>query len=487
VAALFADLPALQPVWMSHRDRVVRLPPGWRATASSPSLPVAAFESPDQRVFGLQFHPEVSHTRHGTAILDRFLARCGVSRTWDAGACAELLCAEVRAQVGDRDVFLLLSGGVDSLVTLAVLCQALGPDRVHSLHVDTGLMRLHESDAIMAAMEGLGFANLRLVRAEARFLRALGGVVDPEQKRRIIGRLFVEVVDDEVRALRLREGWLLGQGTIYPDRIESGATARADRIKTHHNRVDEIQRLIAAGRVVEPLQDLYKHEVRALGRQLGLPRELVERHPFPGPALGIRVLCSADATPPAAFQAEEGPLRAIAARHGLAACVLPVRSVGVQGDSRTYRHPAALWFPDGRAPDWEALLACAAEVVNRLPSLNRAVYAPADPRSFHLVPTTLTRLVLDLLRQVDHAAHQAAAGCVDIWQMPVVALPLCDGGGRQAFVLRPVTSRDAMTADVFRMPAGVLERIRAEIAAIPGAGMLLYDLTTKPPGTIEWE
>ena len=488
-SALFAGLPAEQPVWMSHRDRVERLPAGWRATASTSTLPVAAFESADQRLFGLQFHPEVHHTRHGRAILDRFLGCCTARRDWDPGHHADLLVAQVREQVGDREVFLLVSGGVDSLVTLVLLIRALGPGRVHSLHVDTGFMRLGESDAIMAYLGELGFSHLHLERAESRFLGALAGVVEPEQKRRIIGRLFVEVVDDAVRALRLDAGWLLAQGTIYPDRIESGATAKADRIKTHHNRVDEIQRLIAAGRVVEPLADLYKHEVRALGAQLGLPPALLDRHPFPGPALAIRALCSADAQPPEGFRAEQAELRAIAARFGLSARVLPVRSVGVQGDARTYRHPAVLWYPDDRAPDWDALLACAAEVVNRLPSLNRAVFAVggADPSGLRLVPTFLDRAGMDLLRQVDHIAHARTAHLTEIWQMPVVSLPLVDAADRRAFVLRPVTSRDAMTADVFRMPADLLAALRAEVATIPGAGLLLYDLTTKPPGTIEWE
>ncbi|MFH1465486.1 MAG: glutamine-hydrolyzing GMP synthase [Pseudomonadota bacterium] len=487
--ALFDGLPSEQPVWMSHRDRVERLPAGWRATASTPTLPVAAFESADQRIFGLQFHPEVSHTRHGRDILERFLGRCTARRDWDPGHYAALLSAQVRQQVGEREVFLLVSGGVDSLVTLVLLIRALGPERVHSLHVDTGFMRLGESADIMRYLRELGFANLHLERAEGRYLAALEGVVEPEHKRRIIGRLFVEVVDDAVRALRLGEGWLLAQGTIYPDSIESGATAKADLIKTHHNRVDEIQRLIAAGRVVEPLLDLYKHEVRELGMQLGLPRDLVDRHPFPGPALAIRALCSADAAPPGGYDADLDALQDIAARYGLAACVLPVRSVGVQGDSRTYRHPAALWYPDDRAPDWEVLLACAAEVVNRLPSLNRAVFAPggADPSTLRLVPTFLDRPGMDLLRQVDHLTHTRTAHLGEIWQMPVVSLPLVEASGQRAFVLRPVTSRDAMTADVFRMPADLLAALQAEVAAIPGAGMLLYDLTTKPPGTIEWE
>ncbi len=488
-ATLFQGLSPVQTVWMSHRDRVTDLPAGWKVTASSPTLAVAAFESPDRRIFGLQFHPEVSHTVYGEAILDNFLSRCTQRRDWDPGSYTELLARQAREQVGDRDVFLLVSGGVDSLVTLALLIRALGPDRVHSLHVDTGFMRLGESSEIMEFLAGLGFTNLRLAQAEARFLGELEGVVEPEQKRHIIGRLFVDVVNDEVKALDLGADWLLAQGTIYPDSIESGATDKAATIKTHHNRVSEIQALIDAGRVVEPLLDLYKHEVRDVGRELGLPDRLVDRHPFPGPALAIRALCTDQASPPAGYDADTAELSAIAARHGMRAAVLPVRSVGVQGDSRTYEHPAALWYPDDRAPDWAAIQACAAELVNRFRSLNRAVFVPGghDPRPLTLRPSFLTRPAMDLLRQVDHVAHQLTVGCLQIWQMPVVALPLFDGAGDQAFVLRPVCSRDAMTADFYRMEPGLLAQVVAAVGAIDGAGMLLYDVTTKPPGTIEWE
>jgi len=488
-ATLFRGLTPVQPVWMSHRDRVVSMPEGWTVTASSPSLPIAGYASPDQRIFGLQFHPEVSHTLHGEAILDNFLSRCTQRRDWDPGSYTELLTQQARQQVGDRDVFLLVSGGVDSLVTLALLIRALGPERVQSLHVDTGFMRLGESAEIMEFLADLGFENLRLAEAEQRYLRELSGVVEPERKRHIIGRLFVDVVNDEVKQLEIGDDWLLAQGTIYPDSIESGSTANAATIKTHHNRVSEIQALIEAGRVVEPLLDLYKHEVRDVGRELGLPDHLVDRHPFPGPALAIRALCSDQAAPPSGYDADAAELSTLAARHGMCAAVLPVRSVGVQGDARTYEHPAAIWYPDARDPDWEAIQTCAAELVNRFRSLNRAVFVPGggDPTDLALRLTFLTRPGMDLLRKVDHVTHELTAHCMQIWQMPVVALPLFDADSCQAFVLRPVCSRDAMTADFYRMEPALLRRVVQAVSAVPGAGMLLYDVTTKPPGTIEWE
>ncbi len=488
-SSMFHGLDGVQRVWMSHRDKVTQLPPGYRVTSSSDGLPIAAFESPDRRIFGLQFHPEVHHTAHGDAILDNFLAISGAKRDWNAASYAQLLEDQTRRAAEGKKLFLLVSGGVDSLVALALCLRAVGTDRLQCLHVDTGFMRLDESRQVVAALADLGLRHLELAQAEPRFLSALEGVTDPEEKRHIIGRLFVEEVQDRLGGLGLGDDWLLVQGTIYPDSIESGATAKAAVIKTHHNRVPEIERLIRSGKVIEPLLDLYKHEVRQLGSELQLPAELVARHPFPGPGLAIRYLCSDSDQPEQGFNVENAELQALAASYGLGAALLPLRSVGVQGDARSYRHPALLWTVQGPRCDWERLHACASEVVNRLDSLNRAVYWPGQgqPPRLRLNRASIDRSAMDRLRQADHEAHRLTAGCAQIWQMPVVALPLFDPQGQQAFVLRPVTSRDAMTADFYRMDAALLDQVASAVAAIPGAGPLLYDITTKPPGTIEWE
>lgn len=484
-ATLFAALPAAQQVWMSHGDHVEELPAGFRVTASTPTLPVAAFESDDRRLFGLQFHPEVTHTEHGTAILDRFLTACGARRTWDPASFRDAAVRRVLGAAGaHKDLFLLVSGGVDSLVTLAVCLEAVGPERVRSLHVDTGYMRHRESAEVMAALEDMGFRNLELIDASERFHSELDRLVEPEAKRRVIGRLFVEVVQDALGTGGLGDDTLLVQGTIYPDRIESGGSKNAAVIKTHHNRVAEIQRLLDEGKVVEPLADLYKDEVRELGEELGLPRDLVQRHPFPGPGLAIRILAS-DTDVPEDVSAEASDAAALAAPEGLRATILPVRSVGVQGDARTYAHPVALWGP--AAPDWGALHRAGTRLANRLRTVNRAVWSPVDPGRFRLARTGMDRATVARLQAVDHLIGQRTAHLHDIWQLPVVALPLVDATGGQVFVMRPVRSRDAMTADFFRMEPALLASLTAEVAALPGVGALLYDVTTKPPSTIEWE
>jgi GMP synthase (glutamine-hydrolysing) len=283
-ARLFAGLPADQSVWMSHGDHVADVPPGFRVAASSDSCAVAAYEADGRDIFGLQFHPEVVHTPHGGAILKNFLLRCRIENPWQADGMRRRVVEQTREAAGDSTLFLLVSGGVDSLVTLQVCIEAVGPERVRSLHVDTGLMRLGESDDILKFLAAEGFTNIEIERAEKLFLRELAGVADPEKKRAIIGRLFVEVLREKLRILNLGDDWKLVQGTIYPDTIESGGTKNAALIKTHHNRVPEIQAMIDRGLVVEPLRDLYKDEVRLLGRELGLPQALLDRHPFPARA-----------------------------------------------------------------------------------------------------------------------------------------------------------------------------------------------------------
>ena len=487
-ARLFKGLPAEQTVWMSHGDHVAAVPPGFRVAATSDACAVAAYEAEEGNVYGLQFHPEVAHTPNGEAILGNFLALCRIEHPWRAEGVRQRVVEQTRAAAGDSTLFLLVSGGVDSLVALQVCIEAVGPDRVRSLHVDTGLMRLGESDEILRFLAAEGFENIEIERAEALFLRELAGVADPEDKRAIIGRLFVEVLREKLRALDLGADWKLVQGTIYPDTIESGGTKNAAKIKTHHNRVPEIQQMIDRGQVVEPLRELYKDEVRLLGRELGLPKALLDRHPFPGPGLGIRLLCHDGAPAPAAF-AGQPALEAELAKDGLRGRILPVKSVGVQGDERTYRHPAVIWSPSGRWPGWPEINACAGRLVNQLADINRVAICLDDltGEEFALRETYVDKDGLDRLRQVDEILRRGIAGIREIWQAPAIALPLFDAAGNQAFVLRPVRSKDAMTADVHAMDFSLLAGLASEIRAVPGAGHLFYDITTKPPGTIEWE
>jgi GMP synthase (glutamine-hydrolysing) len=493
---VFTGIPREQTVWMSHQDTVVSVGAGFREVGVSydhDGAPhrFAAIADESRRRYGFQYHPEVDDTPYGEAMLRNFVVGvCGCRPDWTMARHVEEQMAAIRADVGARPVFLLASGGVDSTVSARLLGAALGPDQLHLLHVDNGLMRKDESQSVVAEFRrhGLG-RHLHFVNASDRFLRALDGVIDPERKRRIIGDTFIAVFEEEARRLDLGE-MLLAQGTIYPDTIETGGTQRADTIKTHHNRVPIIQEMIRAGRVIEPIRDLYKVEVREMAEALGIAPELTWRHPFPGPGLGVRLLCSDGRSPQGHDPSRAQPLiDAQLAGTGLAGALLPVRSVGVKADLRTYEQPVLLW---GEAPH-ETLLSVAAQIYGRVPGVNRCVLdlsrrgvERAEPRA-----ASVTRPRLDLLREADDLVMRALAAhglTRSIWQFPTAMLPLSlDGRGRELVILRPVLSERGMTARPAALPSGFIDDVREPILALPGVSGLVVDLTTKPPGTIEWE
>ncbi len=485
---LFDGMDAEQRVWMSHGDHVTALPPDFAVLASTSECEVAAMGDPRRRIYGLQFHPEVVHTTGGAQILENFLRKvCGCAPDWNPGNRTEELVRRIRAEAAGRRVLLFLSGGVDSTVAYALIVRALGTASVLAVHVDTGFMREGETAQIEAAFRRLDLGSLRVVRAADRFLRRLRGVVDPERKRQIIGEAFVDVQDDLLRGRRFaRHDWVLGQGTIYPDTIESGGSDQADVIKTHHNRVPQVQWLLAKGRVIEPLSEFYKDEVRSVGRALGLPSELLDRHPFPGPGLAIRCLCSASRAMPVV----DREIAAVAGRAGFSAVLLPLRSVGVQGDSRSYADVTVLC---GGRLDFGAILALSTEITNEFRRTNRVVACVA-PRGIEVAewpihPATLDSRRVRLLQRADRIVtrHLVEGGHYDqVWQCPVVLLPW-GREGSEAVALRPVISVDGMTASVAELPVPALQELARRLVTLEGIEAVLYDVSHKPPSTIEWE
>ena len=394
---LFADQPERQVVWMSHRDSVVAAPPTFRVTAHTPDSPVAAMEDPSRGVYGVQFHPEVAHTPHGQDILKRFLyGVCMARPTWTHVSVIEQSVAEIRERVGDGTVICGLSGGVDSSVAAVIVHKAVGEQLV-CVFVDHGLLRRGEPEQVEQTFRANFHMNLVHVDARERFLDGLTGITDPEEKRRIIGETFIRVFEEV--AIDVSDAKFLVQGTLYPDVIESG-TADAAKIKSHHNvggLPDDMQL-----KLVEPLRDLFKDEVRAVGEELGLPEEIVWRQPFPGPGLAIRIISEVTVERLEILRAADAIVLEEVRRAGLyremwqTFGILPaVRSVGVQGDERTYEYP---------------------------------------------------------------------------------------------LIVRAVTSDDAMTADWARLPYEVLERISSRVInEVRGINRVAYDISTKPPATIEWE
>ncbi len=394
---LFDGLPTRQQVWMSHRDAVAAPPPGFTVTATTAASPVAAMEDPERRMCGVQFHPEVAHTPRGQEILKHFLYDvCRARPTWTHVSIIEQAVSAVREQVGKGAVICGLSGGVDSSVAAALVHKAVG-DQLTCVFVDHGLLRGGEAEQVTETFRRTFPVNLVHVKAEDRFLEALAGVTDPERKRRIIGETFIRVFEEA--AVDLQGARFLVQGTLYPDVIESG-TRDAARIKSHHNvgGLPEDMDL----ELVEPLRDLFKDEVRAIGEELGLPEEIVWRQPFPGPGLAVRIIGDVTRERLEVLRAADAIIGDEIRQAGLerelwqSFGVLPaIRSVGVQGDSRTYAYP---------------------------------------------------------------------------------------------LILRAVTSDDAMTADWARLPYDVLERISSRVInEVPGVNRVAYDISSKPPATIEWE
>jgi len=432
---LFAGLDRVEQVWMSHFDSVASLGPdfeelGYSLLGSGPTAVehrYAAIGSDTLRRYGFQFHPEVDDTAHGDEMIANFVREiCGCRPSWTMEQYIAEQADKIRQQVGDGSVFLLVSGGVDSTVAAKLFGEALGSDHLQLLHVDNGLMRKDESRQVLATFEQLGLAaNLHFVDATDDFLDSLGDAVEPEVKRRIIGTTFVEVFEREARRLGI-EDHLLGQGTIYPDTIETGGTKRADTIKTHHNRVPIIEEMLAAGKVIEPLAELYKVEVRELGERLGVPEDMIWRHPFPGPGLGVRLLCSdgAETTgePPAHMTAA---VAEATTPYGLTGVPLPIKSVGVKADLRSYEHPVLL----GGEADWPQLDEAAGNIFKTVIGINRCLWnlAPAMPARFRPLAATMTRDRLDLLREADHLVMEGLRRhdiYREVWQCPTVLVPL---------------------------------------------------------------
>ena len=490
---VLAGLDARERVWMSHRDHVAALPPGFAVLGATEDCPVAAMGDAERKIYGLQFHPEVTHTVRGMDILDNFAALCGAERNWTMERYTEETIERLQEQAQGRNVFLFVSGGVDSSVAFLLLNRALGAERVLGLHIDNGFMREGETVMVERLMKGAGLHNLEVVDASAEFLAATEGIADPEEKRQRIGEEFIRVRDRALAALALDpDEWLLGQGTLYTDTIESGGTENAAVIKTHHNRVGVIDQLLAEGKVVEPLDQLYKDEARTLGETLGLPHHLVWRHPFPGPGLAVRALCSDG---PDAEDADSGlaletvaEAQKVAATFGLVLDVLPLRSVGVQGDSRTYAHPAVV---TGQR-EWKTLEALSTELTNNFPSINRVIYllGPTPRPQQNLKAGYLTRDRLDLLRRADAISMEALErhGLMEeVTQMPTVLLPLSSDGVQESVVLRPIATSDFMTARFCPLPQAFLDDVCERLLALAGIEAVFYDITHKPPGTVEWE
>ncbi|MCR5252482.1 MAG: glutamine-hydrolyzing GMP synthase [Treponema sp.] len=509
---LFEGIEPSQQVWMSHQDTVLQPGDGFEVVGSTKDCPYAALQNLSKKRFSLQCHCEVKDTPCGNQIFENFARFCGMEKNWDQDTVLNVILENIKKEAAGRNVLLFLSGGVDSTITFALLNKALGQDRVLGLHIDNGFMRKNESAKVADAYRKFGFTNFIVEDASESFLKAISGLTDPQKKRMAVGENFITVRNEVTDRQNLDDSWLLAQGTLYPDIIESGGTKNSHTIKTHHNRVAGIQELIAKGLIIEPIRDLYKDEVRAIGKKLGLSDELVMRHPFPGPGLSINVLCndgkSWSAKDDEELSAATKELEGVTLNMFCPNCtqklkrsVLPVRSVGVQGDFRTYRFPALLTFADEGDGFYhfphkhEKLEACSSAITNSAKYINRTCIklfqrpgiADSDLK---LQEGYCDRRRLDQLREVDDIVltELHKSGWYNkIFQHLTIDLPYASTAEHATFVLRPVISEDVMTARFAMLPEEVMSAIVHKIAELPFVDALYFDATNKPPATFGWE
>lgn len=509
---LFEEIASPQQVWMSHQDAVVKPGDGFETVGSTKDCEFAALQNLEKKRFSLQFHCEVKDTPCGNKILENFAKFCGMEKNWDQDTVLNHIIDSIKNQADDKNVLLFLSGGVDSTVAFALLNKALGQKRVLGLHIDNGFMRKNESKKVEEAYKNHGFSNFIVEDASKTFLKAVENLTDPQKKRMAIGENFITVRNEVVAKQKFYENkWLLAQGTLYPDIIESGGTKNSNVIKTHHNRVDGIQKLIEKGLIIEPLKDLYKDEVRAIGKKLGLEDELVMRHPFPGPGLSINVLCSNGTmtdNDKEEFKKAQEEISKVQlgmfcekCSENLEKYILPVKSVGVQGDFRTYRFPSVISFAKTEKgfyhlpKKWEKLEAASSQITNSASFINRTIIRlwqnpSVKDEALKLQEGYCTKDRLDQTRDADDivlTALHKSGWYNKIFQHLTINLPYASSKERCSFVLRPLCSEDVMTARFAQLPQNLLMDIVQEISKLPYVDAIFFDLTNKPPATFGWE
>ena len=480
-------------VWMSHQDSVTKCPPDFEVTGVTESGNVAAMRHRKRRIYTLQFHPEVNDTEQGQKMLDNFINTCEICSKWSMETFIKETIERLQQEVGERKVLMFISGGVDSSVAFALLNKALGKEKILGLYINNGFMRKDESAEIIERYRQLGYTNIQPRDYSTFFLDAVANQVDPQIKRQKIGATFIRMRDKFLNELNLSaQEWMLGQGTLYPDIIESGGTEHAEVIKSHHNRVQEVLDLLDSGNVVEPLKDLYKDEVRKVGSLLGLPDSIVWRHPFPGPGLAINVLSARGDESFPNLEQTAAEVSNCLKESNCDFSILPVRSVGVQGDQRTYTSPAALI---NTPRDWDWLEKEATRLTNEVRNINRVVLQldsnNKDLNSPYIIRGAFcSKERLGLLREADFMATQMLKenGLMEkIFQLLVILLPISKNGKEDSLVLRPVVSEDVMTAKFARINWNLLDPLVESILGLSGIETVFYDITHKPPATFGWE
>jgi len=479
-------------VWMSHWDEVVEIAENFKIIGSTSDC--LAWATEKNHIFTLQFHPEVSHTQKWEQILENFAEICGIEKQWSMEKFLDFKLEELKKEIWKKNIFLFISGWVDSTVAYFLLNKTIWPDRIYPVFVDTGFMRKDEAKKVEELLQTAWVKNLKIINAKDDFLNDLKWISEPETKRKIIWNKFIEIQRNIVKEMNLdTTNWLLAQWTIYPDTIESGWTKNAKVIKTHHNRVPEIEEMIKKWLIIEPLKLLYKDEVRWIWRLLWIWSDLIDRHPFPWPWLSLRILCNDLDRAEIDFDFEEKEIQNFVWINFVVK-ILPVKSVWVEWDNRSYKHPVYLkqikW-----SIDWEELNQISTNLTNNFSSINRVLLELwneniiTNIKNYKLQKWFLTEDRIELLQEIDDIVTKFLIEKwyqTKIWQFPVVLIP-CWDNKNESIVLRPIDSIEAMTATFSKIEIQDLIALVLDISKNRKIESVFYDLTWKPPWTIEWE
>lgn len=486
---LFDGLNNNEKVLLTHGDSIIEEPKKFKIIAKSENKKIIyGIEKENQ--YGLQFHPEVNLTENGNKIIENFIYKiCKCKKNYDINNKYDEIKKYINEEGKNKNIISLVSGGVDSTVCTTLLYKILGKDKVYSLHIDNGFMRKDESKIVYESLKKKDY-EIKVIDGSNKFYEEINNETNPEKIRKIIGDTFIKIMNEEINKLENKNNYILAQGTLRPDLIESGSkivSKNANIIKTHHNDTEMVRKMREEGKIIEPLKNYHKDEVREIGRKLGLPEKLINRHPFPGPGLAIRIICEEYRENYEYINNKLNVFR----NSNISLYLLPIRSVGVQGDGRSYKYVCGISTFIG----WNELIKLAKKIPKIIKEINRVVYIfnnidnNSNINNIYYTSTNIKRDTVEIVREADNICQNMLDKNSKISQMPIILLPLSFNiKNKRSIVIRTIITDDYMTGVVANPDIDLqnINKIVKEIMKMNNISRVCYDLTSKPPGTTEW-